>query len=132
MDDGDNRELIFRATRKDFRVDTFRGTGPGGQHRNKTDSAVRMTHIATGISAEAKEHRSQHQNKVTAFRRVAKKLIAHVLGEQRKARWASGFETVRTYHEPDNRVTDHRTGARSTWDRIIGDARLEEMWKPNE
>ena len=121
------RELIFSATKKDFRIDTMAAGGPGGQHQNKTESAVRITHIATGLSASARENRSQHINKRTAFRRLAKLLVNHVLGEQRKERFASGHETIRTYHEPDNRVKDHRSGKMSTYSRVIGDAKLDDV-----
>lgn len=65
------RELLFSVTLKDCRVDTFRSGGKGGQHQNKTESGVRITHIASGAVGESREHRSQHQNKREAFVRMA-------------------------------------------------------------
>lgn len=63
------RELLFSVTRKDFRRDTFRAGGKGGQKQNKTDSGVRFTHIESGAVGESREERSQHQNEKIAFRR---------------------------------------------------------------
>jgi len=64
------RELLFSVTKKDFDIQTFRGSGAGGQHRNKTDSAVRIVHRESGARGEASERRSQVQNKKEAFRRL--------------------------------------------------------------
>jgi hypothetical protein len=66
------RELLFSVTAKDCRWDYYRGSGPGGQHRNKTESAVRCTHIASGAVGQAEDDRSQHKNKPLAFGRMAK------------------------------------------------------------
>ena len=65
-----NKEPLLTLTKRDFRVDTFRSGGKGGQHQNKTDSGVRITHKATGIAAESRSERSQSQNKKIAFRRL--------------------------------------------------------------
>ena len=67
------KEPLLTLTKKDFRVDRFRSGGKGGQHQNKTDSGVRITHIETGISAESRSERSQHQNKKIAFKRLCEK-----------------------------------------------------------
>lgn len=64
------RELLFSLTKKDFRVDTFRSGGKGGQHQNKTNSGVRITHIESGAVGESREERSQHQNRKIAFQRL--------------------------------------------------------------
>ncbi len=65
------RELLFSVTAKDCRFDYYRGSGKGGQKRNKTESAVRCTHISSGAVGQSDDTRSQHKNKVTAFRRMA-------------------------------------------------------------
>jgi len=64
------KQLLFSLTKKDFRFDTFRSGGKGGQNQNKRDTGVRITHLETGISAESREERSQLQNKKKAFQRL--------------------------------------------------------------
>lgn len=64
------KQLLFSLTKKDFRIDTFRAGGKGGQKQNKTDSGVRITHIESGAVGESREERSQHQNKKIAFERL--------------------------------------------------------------
>jgi protein subunit release factor A len=66
------KELLFSLTKKDFRVDTFRSGGKGGQHQNTCESGVRITHIDSVATGECREERSQHQNKCTAFKRLSK------------------------------------------------------------
>ena len=114
------RELLRSWTRKDFRVDTFRGSGAGGQHRNKTDSAVRITHIETGLAATSQSERSQRINKKIAFTRLAHLLIAHERGDQRAARYQAGQTVVRSYNEPFDRIVDHQTGARYSFRQTVG------------
>ena len=65
-----SRDLLFSVTKKDLRIDTFRSGGKGGQHQNKTDSGVRITHTASGAVGESREHRSQAQNRKAAFLRM--------------------------------------------------------------
>ena len=67
-----SKELLFSVTAKDCRWDYYRGSGAGGQHRNKTNSAVRCTHLKSGAVGQAEDSRSQHDNKKTAFTRMAK------------------------------------------------------------
>jgi len=101
----------------DLRIDTFRASGAGGQHINKTDSAVRITHLPTGTVVECQDGRSQHQNKAQAMRVLAARIKdkqereAHSkLAAERKSLVGSGdrSERIRTYNFPQGRVTDHR------------------------
>ena len=101
----------------DLRIDTFRASGAGGQHINKTDSAVRITHLPTGIVAECQDGRSQHQNKASALRVLAARIKDIQVREQqareaatRKSLVGSGdrSERIRTYNFPQGRLTDHR------------------------
>ncbi|MEN3372819.1 peptide chain release factor 1 [Dechloromonas sp. ZS-1] len=101
----------------DLRIDTFRASGAGGQHINKTDSAVRITHLPTGIVAECQDGRSQHANKASAMKVLAARIKDIQLREQqnkiastRKSLIGSGdrSERIRTYNFPQGRVTDHR------------------------
>ena len=101
----------------DVRVDTYRASGAGGQHVNKTDSAVRLTHIATGIVAECQDNRSQHKNRAKAMSLLKAKIydleqkkIQDQQAEERKMLVGSGdrSERIRTYNYPQGRITDHR------------------------
>lgn len=102
---------------RDLRVDTYRSSGAGGQHVNTTDSAVRLTHIPTGIVAECQDERSQHKNKDKAMRilkaKIAERERRKQIEEQashRAAQVGTGDRSgrIRTYNFPQNRVTDHR------------------------
>ncbi|MEN6629536.1 MAG: peptide chain release factor 1 [Sulfuricella sp.] len=101
----------------DLRIDTFRASGAGGQHINKTDSAVRITHLPTGIVVECQDDRSQHKNKAQAMSVLAARIMdAQVRAQQskeaatRKSLIGSGdrSERIRTYNFPQGRITDHR------------------------
>ncbi len=101
----------------DIRIDTFRASGAGGQHINKTDSAVRITHMPTGLVVECQDDRSQHKNKASALKVLAARIKDMQLREQqakeaatRKSLVGSGdrSERIRTYNFPQGRVTDHR------------------------
>ena len=101
----------------DLRIDTFRASGAGGQHINKTDSAVRITHLPTGIVAECQDGRSQHANKASAMRVLAARIKdvqvraqQSAIASTRKSLIGSGdrSERIRTYNFPQGRVTDHR------------------------
>ncbi len=101
----------------DIRIDTFRASGAGGQHINKTDSAVRITHMPTGIVVECQDDRSQHKNKASAMKVLAARIKDGQMREQqskeaahRKSLIGSGdrSERIRTYNFPQGRMTDHR------------------------
>ena len=104
---------------EDYRKDLFCASGPGGQHVNKTESAVRLTHLATGIVVACQDERSQHKNFAKALRVLKTRLYdakreeeERKRSEERKTKIGSGdrSERIRTYNFPENRVTDHRIG----------------------
>lgn len=120
----------------EIRIDTFRASGAGGQHINKTDSAVRITHIPTGIVVECQDDRSQHKNKASALKVLAARIKDIQLREQqakeaatRKSLIGSGdrSERIRTYNFPQGRMTDHRINLTLYKLDFIMDGDLEEL-----
>jgi peptide chain release factor 1 len=107
----------IEINRNDLRVDTYRSSGAGGQHVNKTDSAIRLTHLPTGIVVECQDERSQHKNRARAMALLQARLLdkaqteqASEQAESRRLLVGSGdrSERIRTYNFPQGRVTDHR------------------------
>jgi len=120
----------------DLRIDTFRASGAGGQHVNKTDSAVRITHLPTGLVVECQDDRSQHRNKDKAMQVLAARLKDMQQQEQqskeaaqRKSLVGSGdrSERIRTYNYPQGRVTDHRINLTLYKLQSIMEGELEEL-----
>ena len=109
--------VAIKINPADLRIDTYRASGAGGQHINKTDSAVRITHLPTGIVAECQDGRSQHSNKASALKVLTARIIEKDRSEQaaknaaeRKGLIGSGdrSDRIRTYNFPQGRMTDHR------------------------
>lgn len=110
----------INRTREDFVIETFRAGGKGGQYQNSTDTGVRIRCKITGLFAESREHRSQYANRKAAFHRLVDLLKSHYFGDSQKVRYAAGQERVRTYSEPDDRVTDHGTGRSHSYRHTAG------------
>jgi peptide chain release factor 1 len=111
------KEVDIKINPADLRIDVFRSTGAGGQHVNTTDSAVRITHLPTGVVVSCQDERSQHKNKAKAMKQLESRLLlariekqASEMRKERKAQIGTGMraEKVRTYNYPQNRITDHQ------------------------
>lgn len=112
-------EVDFEINPSDLQIDTFRASGAGGQHVNKTESAIRITHLPTGTVVECQDERSQHKNKDRAMKILVSRLYEEEqrkqtaeLAAERKSQVGTGdrSERIRTYNYPQGRVTDHRIG----------------------
>ena len=122
-------EVDVEINKSDLRIDTYRASGAGGQHINKTDSAVRITHLPTGIVATSQDGRSQHDNRDKAMKALVARVYDYFQSQQneaidseRKSKVGTGdrAEKIRTYNYPQNLVTDHRIGLTiQQLDRII-------------
>ena len=122
-------EVDVQINKSDLRIDTYRASGAGGQHINKTDSAVRITHLPTGIVATSQDGRSQHDNRDKAMKALVARVYDYFQSQQteaidseRKSKVGTGdrAEKIRTYNYPQTRVTDHRIGLTiQQLDRII-------------
>ncbi|MEZ4547372.1 MAG: peptide chain release factor 1 [Thermodesulfobacteriota bacterium] len=112
-------EVEVDIDEKELKIDTYRASGPGGQHVNKTDSAIRITHLPTGIVVQCQDERSQHKNRAHAMRMLRAKLYEmeeekrrNEIASTRKSLVGTGerSEKIRTYNYRDGRITDHRIG----------------------
>ena len=112
-------DVDVEINQSDLRIDVYRASGAGGQHVNKTESAVRITHMPTGIVVACQSERSQHQNKDAAMKILRSKLYEEAerqkhkeMADERKSQVGTGdrSERIRTYNYPQGRVTDHRIG----------------------
>ena len=112
-------EVDFEISPTDLQIDTFRASGAGGQHVNKTESAIRITHLPTGLVVECQDERSQHKNKDRALKILRSRLVEAErekqnaeIASERKLQVGTGdrSERIRTYNYPQGRVTDHRIG----------------------
>lgn len=129
-------EADFEIDMNDLEVETMRASGAGGQHVNKTDSAVRIVHKPTGIQVKCQDGRSQHENRVTAMMTIRSRIyeeqqrkIEEEQGAERRSKIGTGdrSEKIRTYNYPQNRVTDHRIGYNvNQLDRIM-EGRMQDM-----
>jgi peptide chain release factor 1 len=130
-------EFEVDINNNDLKIDTYRSSGAGGQSVNTTDSAVRVTHLPTGIVVTCQDGRSQHENKEQAMKIIRAKVYENMLREQQAAEGAirkemigqgDRSEKIRTYNYPQNRVTDHRIGySVNQLDRIM-EGRLDDLF----
>jgi peptide chain release factor 1 len=114
-------------TKKDFKIEWFSGTGPGGQNRNKVQACVRITHLPSGLKTTGQNSRSRAANFRDAFRRLGEQLKPWIKAEINKnnPQRQVSKETIRTYHFADNRITDHASRFRISADEL--DKRFEEL-----
>jgi peptide chain release factor 1 len=131
-------DVEISISQKDLRIDTYRASGAGGQHVNKTESAIRITHLSSGIVVSCQDESSQHKNRDRAMKVLKARLYEHEKTKQeddiannRKSQVGSGdrSEKIRTYNFPQNRVTDHRINGKNFNIDVILDGSIEDLVK---
>lgn len=132
-------DVEIELLEKDLRVDVYRSSGPGGQSVNTTDSAVRITHLPTGLVVAMQDEKSQHKNRDKAMRVLKARLLEHKQAEQdaqrreeRRSQVGSGerSEKIRTYNYPQSRLTDHRIGLSLYSLQTVVDGDLDQVLEP--
>ena len=130
------KEVDVTIKSEDLRIDVYRASGAGGQHVNTTDSAVRITHIPTGVVVTCQDERSQHKNKAKAMKHLKSKILLNQIekaqAERRKMRkeqvgGAARAEKVRTYNYPQNRITDHQINLTLKKLDVVVEGKLDEI-----
>jgi len=130
------KEVDIKINPADLRIDVFRASGAGGQHVNTTDSAVRITHVPTGVVVSCQDERSQHKNKAKAMKQLQSRLLLAqiekaqaAMSKMRKKQVGTGerSEKVRTYNYPQNRVTDHQVNLTLKKLDVIMQGQLDEI-----
>jgi protein subunit release factor A len=122
----ENKRIVRSFTKKDFRVQTYRGSGAGGQNRNKLETGVRIIHDESGITVECCEQRTQGQNKKIAFRRLVDRLLEYYFPKVPKVR-APCTTRIRTYHKEDGYVKDHRTGNVYNYESVVNGKGMDQV-----
>ena len=133
---GEPEEVEIEIKEADLRVDFFRASGPGGQKVNRTSSAVRLTHMPTGLVVSIQDETSQHKNRAKAMRVLRSRIYDHVESQRqekeqslRRGQIGSGdrSQRIRTYNFPQNRVTDHRIKENFNLEKVVKEGALEKM-----
>ena len=133
---GEAGEVEVDVNPKDIRIDTYAASGPGGQHVNKTESAIRITHFPTGIVVTCQDEKSQHKNKEKAMKILMARLLEHekskqqeTIAQNRRSQVGTGerSEKIRTYNFPQNRVSDHRISGRNFNIEFILDGAMDDL-----
>lgn len=113
--------------KEDLEVSYYRGSGPGGQNKNKRDTACRIKHIPTGIMVTCEDQRTQGQNRKIAFRNLANKLVPIMKKALQPKQHEVSNKRIRTYHEIRDQVIDHRTKKSASY-REVMNGNLEKLW----